>query len=131
MLLSPRDPKNFIFQADKMTLFQKFDFEVHNKDDTGRGIDKGFGYTLKVFRSSFRMHMRNRRFTNTPEINMHELNRTSSSRPVYVTSRRPEKGLCRSDCHCRVHIIEILNKDVNGIIKKLILNKIYIELTLF
>ena len=39
-------------------------------------------YKLKVSRSSFRMHMRNR---------------TSSSRPVCVTSRRPEKGLCRSD----------------------------------
>src|SRR5690606_4622765 len=84
-----------------MTLFQKFDFEVQNKYDTGREIIKDFIYKLKVSRSSFRMHMRNR---------------TSSSRPVYATSRRPEKGLCRSDYRCRVHIIniEILNKDVNG-----------------
>ena len=40
------------------------------------------GCKMKVSRSSFPMHMRNR---------------TSSSRPVCVTSRRPEKGLCRSD----------------------------------
>src|SRR5690606_9844368 len=104
-----------------MTLFQKIDFEVQNKYDTGREIVKGFSYKLKVSRSSFRMHMRNRRFTNTPKINIHELNRTYSSRPVYATSLpiaigSPEKGLRRSDYSCPVHIIniEILSKDVNG-----------------
>ena len=65
-----------------MTLFQEFDFGVNIKYDTGRETVKGMSYKLKVSRSSFRMHMRNR---------------TSSSRPVCVTSRRPEKGLCRSD----------------------------------
>src|SRR5690606_22626220 len=111
-ILSGRDPRNFIFQADKMTLFQKFDFGVNIKYDTGRETVKGLGYKLKVSRSSFRMHMRNRRFMNTPKIIRHELNRTSSSRPVCVTSRRPEKGLCRSDYRCRIHIInmEILKK---------------------
>ena len=65
-----------------MTLFQEFDFGVNIKYDTGGETVKGMSYKLKVSRSSFRMHMRNR---------------TSSSRPVCLTSRRPEKGLCRSD----------------------------------
>jgi hypothetical protein len=101
ILLSVRDPRNFIFQADKITLFQKFDIEVHNQYGTCKGIVKGFRYKLKVSRSSFRMHMRNR---------------TYSSLPEYATSRRPEKGLCRSDYCCPIHIIniEIPSKDVNG-----------------
>ncbi len=81
---------------------------------------KGMVYKLKVSRSSFRMHMRNRKFTNTPKINIHELNRTSSSRPVCATSLpiaigSPEKELCLSDYRYPVHIIEIPNKVVNGI----------------
>src|SRR5690606_1624295 len=86
-----------------------------NKYASGKVIVKGLSYKLKISGSSFRMHMRNRRFTNTPKINIHELNRTSCSRPVYATSLpiaigSPEKGLCRSDYRCRVHIIEILKK---------------------
>ena len=68
IILSGRDPRNFIFQADKMTLFQEFDFGVNIKYDTGRETVKGMSYKLKVSRSLFRMHMRNRRFTNTRTI---------------------------------------------------------------
>jgi hypothetical protein len=61
--MSPRDPRNFIFQAGMMTLFQKFYFEVQNKYDIGRVIVKGFINKSKVSGASFRMHMRNRRFS--------------------------------------------------------------------
>ena len=61
--MSIRELRNFIFQATKMTFFQKFDFDVHTKVDTGREIVEGFGYKVKVSRSSFRMHMRNQGFS--------------------------------------------------------------------
>ena len=63
-----------------MTFFQKFDFDVHTKVDTGREIVEGFGYKVKVSRSSFRMHMKNRRFSEAkPKVHEYPLNNYNMS----------------------------------------------------
>ncbi len=41
-MLSGRGIRQKKSQVTKMTLFQKFDFEVHNKDDNCRVIVEGF-----------------------------------------------------------------------------------------